>query len=220
MHGNRRKAVGAYIRDTAGELGSSEMQAWHSMQLKTNSLVNPFLCPEFSLGVGRVQSAARVAVLTEGSEILGFFPFERRRLGAGAAMGAGLSNCQGLIHAPGAEWDARELLKACKLSTWQFNRLVQGQKPFQPYAADQVLSAVIDLSDGFEAYQESFRLRSPRFLKGLNRSMRSLQRNFGETRFVGDSAIRESCAHLCRGSRISVVKMAGLISSPGHGWWT
>ena len=169
------------------ELGSSEMQAWHSMQLKTNSLVNPFLCPEFSLGVGRVQSAARVAVLTEGSEILGFFPFERRRLGAGAAIGAGLSNCQGLIHAPGAEWDARELLKACKLSTWQFNRLVQGQKPFQPYAADQVLSAVIDLSDGFEAYQESFRLRSPRFLKGLNRSMRSLQRNFGETRFVGDS---------------------------------
>ena len=55
------------------ELGLSEIQAWHSMQLETGSLANPFLCPEFSLGVGKVQSAARVAVLTEGSGIVGFF---------------------------------------------------------------------------------------------------------------------------------------------------
>lgn len=69
------------------ELGLSEIQAWYSMQLKSDSLGNPFLCPEFSLGVGKVQSAARVAVLTEGSKIAGFFPFEQRRFGTGAAIG-------------------------------------------------------------------------------------------------------------------------------------
>src|SRR5277367_1107867 len=122
------------------ELGPSEIQAWHSMQLAANSLINPFLCPEYSVGVGEVRSAARVAVLTEGSRILGFFPFERRKFGAGAAIGAGLNNCQGLIYALDAEWDARELLKACGLSTWQFSRLTQDQKPFERYRANQVHS--------------------------------------------------------------------------------
>ena len=169
------------------ELGPSEIQAWHSMQLATSSLVNPFLCPEYSVGVGEVQSAARVAILTEGSRTLGFFPFERRKFGAGAAIGAGLSNCQGLIHAPDAEWDARELLKACGLSTWQFDRLTQNQKSFERYGTGQVRSALIDLSNGYESYNENFRLKSPKFLKSMNRKIRSLEKDFGKVRFVADT---------------------------------
>jgi CelD/BcsL family acetyltransferase involved in cellulose biosynthesis len=169
------------------ELGPSEIQAWHSMQLETSSLVNPFLCPEYSVGVGEVQSAARFAVLTEGSRIFGFFPFERRKFGAGAVIGAGLSNCQGLIHAPDAEWDARELLKACGLSTWQFNRLTQDQKPFERYGTDQVRSALVDLSNGYESYDENFRLKSAKFLKSMNRKIRSLEKDFGKLRLVADT---------------------------------
>lgn len=169
------------------ELGPSEIQAWHSMQFETSSLLNPFLCPEYSACVGEVQSAARVAVLTEGSQTLGFFPFERRKFGAGAAIGAGLSNCQGLIHAPGAGWDARELLKACGLSTWQFNRLTQDQKPFERYGTDQVRSALVDLSNGYESYKENFRLKSPKFFRNLNRHIRNLEKDVGRVRFVADT---------------------------------
>lgn len=170
------------------ELGPSEIQAWHSMQLESSSLVNPYLCPEYSVCVGEVQPAARVAVLTEGSQTIGFFPFERRKFGAGAAIGAGLSNCQGVIHAPGAEWDARELLKACGLSTWQFSRLAaQDQKPFEGYGTDQVHSALVDLSDGYESYNEYFRQKSPKFVKNLNRNVRNLEKDFGKVRFVADA---------------------------------
>jgi CelD/BcsL family acetyltransferase involved in cellulose biosynthesis len=169
------------------ELGPSEIQAWHSMQLETSSLINPFLCPEYSVGVGEVRSAARVAVLTEGSRTLGFFPFERRKFGAGVAIGAGLNNCQGLIHALDAEWDARELLKACGLSTWQFNRLTQCQKPFERYGANRVHSALVDLTNGYESYNENLRLNSSKFLKSMNRKMRSLEKDFGKIHFVTDA---------------------------------
>jgi CelD/BcsL family acetyltransferase involved in cellulose biosynthesis len=157
------------------------------MQPKTSSLVNPFLCPEYSVSVGEVQSAARVAVLTEGSQTLGFFPFERRAFGAGGPIGAGLSNCQGLIHAPGVEWDARELLKACGLSTWQFHHLTEGQKPFERYATDQVPTFLIDLSNGHESYNEDIRLKSPRFVKNANRKIRMLEKEFGEVRWAADT---------------------------------
>lgn len=74
-----------------------------------------------SVAVDKFRSDARVAVLTDGPDIAGFFPFQRRRLGVGAPIGAGMTGCQGLIHAPAAEWDARELLRACQLSVWQFD---------------------------------------------------------------------------------------------------
>jgi len=77
------------------------------MLRKTDSLASPFLCPEFAVAVDRFCPNARVAVLADGPDIVGFFPFQRRRLGVGVPIGYGINDCQGLIHAPGVEWDPR-----------------------------------------------------------------------------------------------------------------
>jgi CelD/BcsL family acetyltransferase involved in cellulose biosynthesis len=157
------------------------------MQSTTGPLANPFLCPEYAIAVGNFRPGARVAVLADGPEIAGFFPFERRRLGIGMPIGAGLNDCQGLIHAPGAEWDPRELLRACKLSVWQFDHLVEGQRPFERFTAAVAASPVIDLSEGFAAYEEKLRIKSPQFCKELGRKTRKLERDVGELRLVVDS---------------------------------
>ena len=157
------------------------------MQNTTESLRDPFLSPEFAVAVDSVRPDARVAVLADGPEIVGFFPFQRRRLGTGVPIGAGLNNCQGLIHAPAVEWDPRELLRACKVSVWQFDHLVAGQRPFERYAAALAPSPVIDLTDGFAAYQEKLRVKSAKFYRELNSNMRKLERDAGELRSVVDS---------------------------------
>jgi CelD/BcsL family acetyltransferase involved in cellulose biosynthesis len=169
------------------ELGRAEIAAWHSMQSETGSLANPFLCPEFAIAVGSFRPDARVAVLADGPTIVGFFPFERRRLGIGVPIGAGLTDCQGLIHSPGVEWDARELLRACNMSVWQFDHLVEGQRPFERYAAAVAPSPAIDLTDGFAAYQEKLRVKSSKFCRQLASKARILERDAGEVRFVVDS---------------------------------
>jgi len=157
------------------------------MQNTTESLRDPFLSPEFAVAVDRFRPDARVAVLADGPEIVGFFPFQRRRLGIGGPIGAGLNNCQGLIHAPAVEWDPRELLRACKVSVWQFDHLVGGQRPFERYAAAMAPSPVIDLADGFAAYQQKLRVKSSKFYRELHSSMRKLTRDAGELRSVVDS---------------------------------
>jgi len=169
------------------ELGPGEIAEWHSMQRQTGSLANPFLCPEFAVAVGRVRTDARVAVLADGPDIVGFFPFQRRRLGVGVPIGAGLSNRQGVIHASGAEWDARELLRACQLSAWQFDCLAEDQQALKGYAAAVTPSPVIDLAEGFAAYQGQIQAKSPKFCKELARKTRRLEREAGELRFVVDS---------------------------------
>jgi CelD/BcsL family acetyltransferase involved in cellulose biosynthesis len=170
------------------ELGPNEIAAWQSMQRSTASLANPFLSPEFALAVGRFRPGARVAVLYDGQSIAGFFPFERRRLGAGVPIcGWPGTLCQGLVHAPGADWDPHELLRGCGLSVWQFDHLVAGQKPFERYQAAMAPSPVMDLSDGFASYHAQLTAKSPRFSKDLARRTRNLARDGGELRFVTDS---------------------------------
>jgi CelD/BcsL family acetyltransferase involved in cellulose biosynthesis len=170
------------------ELGQTEIAAWQSMQRATASLANPFLSAEFALAVGRFRPTARVAVLYDGPSIAGFFPFERRRLGAGVPIcGWPGTLCQGLVHAPGAEWDPRALLRGCRLSIWQFDHLVAGQKPFERYQAATAPSPVIDLSEGFASYRARLEAKSPRFSRDIARRARNLARDVGELRFVADS---------------------------------
>lgn len=170
-----------------GELGPAEIAAWRSMQQDTPSLANPFLSPEFVIAAGRFRRGARVAVLTEGQSITGFFPFERRRLSVGVPVCGWVTPCQGLIHEPGAEWDPQELLRGCRLAAWQFDNLLTDQRPFQPYHAVMVPSPVIDLTDGFDAYYAKVCVKSPRFCKELARRARKLGRELGELRIVADS---------------------------------
>ena len=157
------------------------------MQRETGSLANPFLCPEFAIAVDRFRPDARLAVLADGPTIVGFFPFQRRRFGIGVPIGSGLTDCQGLIHAPAVEWNPRELLSACKLTEWQFDHLVAGQTPFERYVSAVLPSPVIDLTGGFTAYQEKLRVKSPRFGGDVARKARNLQRQAGELGFVVDS---------------------------------
>ena len=170
-----------------GELGPAEINAWHGMQRSTPSLNNPFLTPEFAIAVGRFRPGAQLAVLTESQAVTGFFPFERRRLGSGAPVCGWLTPCQGMIHAPGIEWDPRELLRGCGLSAWRFDNLIVEQLPFKPFHTHTVPAPMIDLADGFDAYYEKLRVKSPRFCKELARKTRKIKREVGELRIVADS---------------------------------
>ncbi len=175
-----------------GELGAAEIGAWHAMQDKSQELRNPFLSPEFALTVGEARAGSglddvRVAVLSDRSGPAGFFPFQRGRLGTGRPVGAWLTDCQGLVYAPGAEWDAGELLKKCGISVWHFDHLVSGQGPFARYQAAVAPSPVIDLSDGYAAYEERVLAGKTHFRKELARKTRKLDREVGQVKFVLDS---------------------------------
>jgi CelD/BcsL family acetyltransferase involved in cellulose biosynthesis len=170
-----------------GELGPSEIAAWRSMQRSTPSFANPFLSPDFAITVAKFRPGTRVAVLSDGQSTVGFFAFEQRRFGLGMPLAPGMTDCQGLVHAPGAQWDVRELLQACRLSVWKFDHLVEGQRPFEPYRIASNPSPVIDLTHGFASYHDQLRMRSPQLYKNVQRKARKFGREAGELRFVPDS---------------------------------
>jgi CelD/BcsL family acetyltransferase involved in cellulose biosynthesis len=166
------------------DLGDPEIKRWRTLQRAVPSLGNPFLSPDFTLAIGRFRPEARVAVLSEGADVVGFFPYERSPLGLGRPIGAGLTDCQGMIAEAGAEVDARALLKACQIVVWEFDHLLADQAAFVPFHAVQRTEPVIDLGDGLDAYLAEVKRHSPKALKTVRYKDRKLGREAGEVSYV------------------------------------
>jgi CelD/BcsL family acetyltransferase involved in cellulose biosynthesis len=168
------------------ELGPVELARWRQLH-DDPDLANPFLSPEFAVCVGRVRAGARVAVLQEGPEVVGFFPYERGPFRIGRPIGAGLSDCQGLVHAPGLDWDPRALLRGAGLDVWEFDHLLAGQRPFAPYHRARRPSRVIDVGDGYDAWLADRRRACKGTITDLGRKQRKLEREEGPLRFLFDT---------------------------------
>jgi CelD/BcsL family acetyltransferase involved in cellulose biosynthesis len=164
------------------ELGPTELSRWRQLQESQPRLRNPFLAPEFTLAVGRSRPTARVAVLEDGHEIVGFFPYDVRHRVVGVPIGSGISDCQGLIHRDGLVWDPIQLLRACRLSVWEFDHLMADQAPFAPYHVLRTGSPVIDLSKGYQGYVDD-RMDSGDVVRQAMRKRRRMVRELGEERF-------------------------------------
>jgi CelD/BcsL family acetyltransferase involved in cellulose biosynthesis len=163
------------------DLGTAEVDRWRALQGTDPLLGNPFLAPEFTQGVGRFRSDVRVAVVTDGPDIVAFLPYETSALGIGHPVGFGLTDLQGIIAPPDLRLDAKALLKACGLSVWDFDHLLAHQPTFAPHHSITWTEPVMDLSRGFAAYFEGARLKRIRYQE------RKLGRDVGEPRYVFSS---------------------------------
>ncbi|MEU1294377.1 GNAT family N-acetyltransferase [Streptomyces sp. NPDC005840] len=168
------------------ELDDALRDAWHRAMDESPEYANPFLAPEFASGVARHKDGARFAVLREDGEPVGFLPYERNALGVGRAIGLGLSDCQALVHRPGVTWDARDLLRACGLSLFEFDHLVEEQRPFARQVTGLFASPVVDLKPDESGYPQWLRGAYPGLAKTTLKKERRLGRDIGPFRFVFD----------------------------------
>ncbi|MFF4188015.1 GNAT family N-acetyltransferase [Streptomyces sp. NPDC001691] len=179
-----------------GDLSAGELEVWRELRAKSQAPENPFLEPEFTLAVGRVRSSSRVAVVHDDGEPVAFFPYERGRVGRGRAIGFGVSDCQGIVARPELALGRDELMRACGLSSWEFDNLEAGQVLFAADAAAEYASYVIDVGAGYAAYETILRRRSPKFFKTTTAKERRLGRQAGEVRFVFDERDPAALARL------------------------
>ena len=168
------------------DMSPTDVEVWGDVRAGTAPVANPFMSPEFCQSVGRVRPGARVAVVRQDGEPVGFFPFERGRWGRGRAIGLGVSDCQGAVLRPDLHLDPHELLRASSLAVWEYNHLESGQDLFLPFATGRFASPVLDLTGGYTHYENLLRTRSRKFLKATLAQDRRLGRQVGPLKFVFD----------------------------------
>ncbi|HEV2973952.1 MAG TPA: GNAT family N-acetyltransferase [Solirubrobacteraceae bacterium] len=169
------------------ELGGDELAAWRGMQESNPGLANPFLSPGFALAAGRVRPTARVAVLEERQDVVGFFPFDLGRFRVGRPIAPRVSDCQAIIHCTGFEWNARELLKGCGLDVWEFDHLIADQMASAGHSVSARDSPIIEISLGYETYLAERQRISKKTFTSTFSKLRKLERKLGPMRFQFDA---------------------------------
>lgn len=136
------------------ELSAADRQLWLSWQGADARLASPFLCPAFVDMAAEVRPDARVAVVHQGADVVGFWPLSVDRLGAAGPAVPRWTDCQGMIPRPGWAFSWADVLSAARLTGWRFDHLVAHQAPALPRPPRIGSSPVMDLSHGWEAYDE------------------------------------------------------------------
>jgi CelD/BcsL family acetyltransferase involved in cellulose biosynthesis len=167
------------------EMGSDDLAAWTGLQGQSG-LMNPFFSPHWVQACARAngpdQRQARVAVLRDGAQTVGFFP---ARVAGAAAMPVGAPMCdyQGVVAKPGIAFYPRDLVKAFKVGRLDFSSLIEDQVPFQSFMRGRHESQVIDLRDGYDAYAAQRRAAGTDILQDTAKKRRKLEREHGEISF-------------------------------------
>lgn len=174
------------------DLTRRQIDQWAAFQGLCPVRDNPFLSPHWAVAVERAQMRGdndpglRVAVIGEDE---GFFP---ARVGSVTAMPAGapMVDYQAVIGRPGLEVDPKALVRALGVSRLDFNHMLEDQTAFAPYLRGPAQSWVVDLGDGYKAYDAQTRARSG-VIKDIERKRRRVERDIGAARFTALSTSAE-----------------------------
>jgi CelD/BcsL family acetyltransferase involved in cellulose biosynthesis len=168
---------------SALDLAPEQLARWREILRASPQLASPFFRPEFIQIAAQVRPRANVAVLREAGRIIGFFPFERTAWNVARPVGGPMSDYQAVIAEPDAAWNPDELLRACRLSAWEFDHQLACQTQLTPYFVQRAASPVIDLSAGYTVWLEN-RRQATHLIKELLRKQRKLQREVPDLTFT------------------------------------
>jgi CelD/BcsL family acetyltransferase involved in cellulose biosynthesis len=180
------------------ELSDRQLGHWTRLQEADVALASPFFRPEFTQAVADVRNDVFVGTMEGPGRAIGFFPFQRRRWGIGVPVGGERSNYHGVIADPGAWWDARALLRGCRLGIWDFHHLIASQAQFDGFQVTNGDSFVVDLPGGFAQYAEDRRAAGSRVIPRLREKARRLEREVGAIHFephVADLRVLRTLMH-------------------------
>jgi CelD/BcsL family acetyltransferase involved in cellulose biosynthesis len=175
------------------ELGPDLVAAWTRLQNANSDLVSPYFHPQFTRCIAAARSDVEVAVVEAGGAIVALFPFQRQQASHGIPVGGIISDYQGLICAQGGFlFSPTELLRGCRLDSWDFDHLVASQSSLTPFHWSTGLSPQIDVSKGYKTYVDERRAAGSEQIKKTYNLMRRVEREIGSLRFVAGSTDAEA----------------------------
>jgi len=146
-----------------------------------------FLTPEFAIAVGHHRPDARIGVIEDAGEIVGFFPYQSRPGGFGRALAFGINDFQAIIASPHQDIDFIGLLKGCRLLRWRFDHLLGSALLGKGESGESHVSPVIDLHSGFHRYSEAQAAISAGFKRAQRKHDRFTQAHSGTWSFRWNS---------------------------------
>ncbi|QDU81313.1 hypothetical protein Pla110_30540 [Polystyrenella longa] len=167
----------------ASLLSAAHLRVWANIVEQNPELHNPFFRPEFTQFIAELRSRIEVAIIRDGHQIVGFFPFRRVSPLVGQPVGGRLSGAEGLICRQNVDVSLEELLERVHLTSWDFDQVPEEQTDFAPHTFSTTEAHYIDLTEGYDAYCQLKKESGSKRICKLNSTGRKLEREHGEVEF-------------------------------------
>lgn len=200
----------------AAELTPDLVGAWESILERAPSLNSPYFQPQYTRIAASVLPNIEVAVMRDGPDIIGFFPFERHAGVVARPVGRGLSDYQGVIALPDAPWTVNAMLTGCGLKAWEFNHQLVSQIQLAPYFRATGASWRMNVSAGYESFLAARKAATTALSEQL-RKLRKLQREH-EVRFVWHTAEESVLQRLIDLKAQHYLRTSGVDPFAAHRW--
>lgn len=162
------------------QLAAADWQLWTEWQQQNPALASPYFRPEFTQAVSRVRDDVEIAVLKTEGKTAGFLPFQRGQLNIGKPVGGKLCDFHGCISPAGFTFDARQVVAAARLATWDFEHVPASQTSFTPFAVQRDNAPGLELKDGYAGWCELRREQGSQVVSKTMQKVRKLAREQGE----------------------------------------
>jgi CelD/BcsL family acetyltransferase involved in cellulose biosynthesis len=169
------------------QLTSQELALWDHIQRSSRDFESPYFRPEFTQAVASVRDDVEVLVIEDQGQPAGFFPFQRCPLNLGKPVSGRLSDFHGVIIPRGFRVDARQLLQAARLASWDFDHFVGDQPSFDVFTTSVEPASYIDMSRGYQAYCEERKQAGTEVIRKTQSRERKFEREVGQLHFEFDS---------------------------------
>ena len=140
------------------ELSADQRDLWRSWATGDDDIISPFLTPEWTERVSQYDPRVQVALVECDGALAGFLPFQAHRK---LALPAGnqFNDLQDLIQDPqlAEPIPIQQVLQQAGLRSFRFRHWHQPSSSLMPHCWESHPFYYIDLSQGFEAYEESRR---------------------------------------------------------------
>ena len=199
------------------ELTAAQWSLWLHLQEQTGVYESPYFRPEFTQAVAAVRDDVEVAVLVQDRQTVGFFPFQRGKLGLGRPVGGKLSDYHGPLVREGVTFDPQELIADCHLASFDFDHFRAATTSFDSAITIRDKSPQMELTEGFEAFIRGRREAGSETVHRQGQKTRKLAREVGPLEFAFD-ATDEEAFDLLREWKSSQLKRTGLTDFFSFPW--
>lgn len=168
------------------ELTGAERGAWLEFVDGYGLFDSPYFRIEFAECCEEARGDTRVLVGRQGGQILGFLPLQMGKIGYARPLSGPLSDVHGVITREADKVSLPDWLKSAGIPLFEYHSALALQQCWHESEQMRDGSAVVDCSEGYDAFEEARKTAEPKAFKNIRARRRKLEAEEGGFEFRMD----------------------------------
>jgi CelD/BcsL family acetyltransferase involved in cellulose biosynthesis len=180
-----------FLTTPAGKLSDDTYAHWLGLHQTVEAYRSPFFHPEFTRMMSEILANVEVTIIRSEGRNVGYFPYVRSNANVAQPVGLNFTDYQGMILEDDVSIDPMQVIKAARLSAWNFDHLHNVDTKTSHYALSHAPSHYLDLTGGYDNYVAARNAAGTKIFTQIRQNQRKLEKNCGQIELITKTVEQE-----------------------------